>query len=405
MSLYALFTNKAYILVLIYTCFVIYQLYYIKYYIVNWHSLVVGDKTLHMQHNIKNKGELNRHFQEVIGNRIKKLEEMSYGEWLDYNNKNPEIYNGDYTYNISVYERVKNDNANYNIPDRFLLRANKYRESLGLTFEELLKMANYTFLFSIFSPHPDLLHTIFQSTHYKNGTNIYSFYGVDSDLNRPVKMNAIGGKFSKDEGDEVFEGVIYAGYSLLDVEEQYANKYYDFLSKKFLIATSLGTIVTALLMYYASGRSRIWLPFAFLLASNYYILSFIDVVEGITDMANEENKVKDINEGILSISFLAAVNVFIIQSLQANPQTKGDYYEPALLFMLGLVMLLSSLYKITNYNRIDEIRVHRIEKQFMYNGSIYLNMFILVFYSLFILRESKVPMIAYKKFYESITAK
>ena len=35
-----------------------------------------------------------------------------------------------------------------------------------------------------------------------------------------------------------------------------------------------------------------------------------------------------------------------------------------LLFMLGLVMLLASLYKITNYNRIDEIRVHRIEKQF-----------------------------------------
>ena len=73
--------------------------------------------------------------------------------------------------------------------------------------------------------------------------------------------------------------------------------------------------------------------------------------------------------------------------------------------MLGLVMLLASLYKITNYNRIDEIRVHRIEKQFMYNGSIYLNMFILVFYSLVVLKESKVPMVAYKKFFESITSK
>ena len=163
---------------------------------------------------------------------------MSYGEWLDYNNMNPEIYNGGFTYNIAVYERVKNDEGNYNIPDRFLLRANKYRESLGLTYEELLKMANYTFLFSIFSPHPDLIHTMFQSSHYKGGTNIYSFYGVDSDLNRPVKMNAIGAKFSKEEGDGVFEGVIYAGYSLLDVEEQYANKYYDFLSKKFLIGAS-----------------------------------------------------------------------------------------------------------------------------------------------------------------------
>ena len=158
-------------------------------------------------------------------------------------------------------------------------------------------------------------------------------------------------------------------------------------------------------MYYASGRNRLWLPFAFLLASNYYLLSFIDVVEGITDFENEQAKGQDINEGILSISFLAAVNVFIVQSLQANPKTKSDYYEPALLFMVGLVMLLASLYKITNYNRIDEIRVHRIEKQFMYNGSIYINMFILVFYSLFILKESKVPLVAYQKFYESITKK
>ena len=380
-------------------------MYYIKYYILNWHSLVVGDKTLHMQHNIENKAKLNKTFKKVISYKLKKLEEMSYGEWLDYNNINPEIFIDDYSYNVSVYERVKNDDANYNVPDRFLLRANKYRESLGLTFEELLKLANYTFLFSIFAPHPDLLHTIFQSSHYEDGTNVYSFYGVDSDLNRPVKMNAIGGKFRKEENGEVFEGVIYASYSLLDVEEQYANKYYDFLSKKFLITASLATIIVSLLMYYASGRNRLWLPFAFLLASNYYLLSFIDVVEGITNFENEQAKVQDINEGILSISFLAAVNVFIVQSLQANPKTKSDYYEPALLFMVGLVMLLASLYKITNYNRIDEIRVHRIEKQFMYNGSIYINMFILVFYSLFILKESKVPLVAYKKFYESITKK
>ena len=104
-------------------------------------------------------------------------------------------------------------------------------------------------------------------------------------------------------------------------------------------------------------------------------------------------------------NLLALCIQFCIQSLQSNPATKKHYYEPALLFMLGLVMLLASLYKITNYNRIDEIRVHRIEKQFMYNGSIYLNMFILVFYSLVVLKESKVPMIAYRKFYESITQK
>ena len=405
MSLYALFTNKAYALVLIYTCFVVYQMYYIKYYIINWHSLVVGSKTTHMQWNIENRVKLNEILTDEIEKRLKMLDDMTYGEWLDYNNVHPEIFVGEYNYNISVFERVKNDNANYTVPDRFMLRANKVRENLGLTYEELLKMANYTFLFSIFSPHPDLMHTIFQSNHYEGGTNVYSFFTVDSDVNRPVKANAIGGSFTKKEGNGKFEGVIYVGYSLLDVEEQYANKYYDFLSNKFLIGTSIGSLAMALLMYYASGKNRIWLPFAFLIASNYYLLSFIDVVEGITNMPNEENKVKDINDGILSISFLAAVNVFIIQSLQSNAKSRQDYYEPALLFMLGLVMLLSSLYKITNYNRIDEIRVHRIEKQFMYNGSIYINMFILIFYSLFVLKESNMISVATQAFRKSITQK
>ena len=129
----------------------------------------------------------------------------------------------------------------------------------------------------------------------------------------------------------------------------------------------------------------------------------MDVVEGITTLENEEYKVKDINDGILSISFLAAVNIFIIQSLRGSGKSR-DYYEPAILFMVGLVLLLLSLYKITNYNRIDEIRVHRIEKQFMYNGSIYVNLFILVFYSLFIVRQSNIVSYAYDALVKTIAA-
>ena len=65
MSLYALFTNKAYILVLIYTCFVIYQMYYIKYYIINWHSLIVGDKTLQILQSLKHDYEMNSDFDNI----------------------------------------------------------------------------------------------------------------------------------------------------------------------------------------------------------------------------------------------------------------------------------------------------------------------------------------------------
>lgn len=387
------FVNNAYMIVLIYTTFVILEMYYIQKYITNWHSFVVGSKTDYMQWNIEHRQEINTAFEKELEKRLEMLKTMDYSKWLNYNNEFTSIRVGEYAYNIAVYERVKNTNANYNVKDRFLLRSHKIKENIGLTYQELLKQANYTFLFSIFSPHPQFLDTIFDSSHYKGGVNLYSYFSVDGELNRPVKSNAIGGKFQKQDGEggDLFEGVIYASYSLLDVEEQYANKFYDFLSKKFLIGTSLITLVVSLLLYYSSAnKDTIWLPFGFLIASHYYIISFNDVVEGITTLENEEDKVKDINEGILSISFLAAVNVFIIQSLR-DGSNRNSYYEAAIMFMLGLVMLLLSLYKITNYNRIDEIRVHRIEKQFMYNGSIYINVFILLYYSWYVMKEGNIP--------------
>lgn len=403
MSVYSILTNKAYLLIVVYACIVIYQMYYIKHYIVNWRSLISGTKTKHMQWNLENKSVILDAFNKELEKRLKMLETMEYTEWMNYNNLNTQIEIGDYKYTFIVYERVENDVANYTDRYKFLLRAHPVKELLGLTFEELLRQANYTFLFSVFAPHPQMLNTMFNSNHYDNGTNNYAFYSVDPDINRPVKANAVGARYSKKQGRDKFEGVIYGSYSLLDVEEQYANKYYDFMGRTFIAFTSIMTLIVSLLLFYAAGKNAMWLPFAFLISSNYYLLSFMDVVEGITTLENEEYKVKDINDGILSISFLAAVNIFIIQSLRGKDNNR-DYYEPAILFMVGLVLLLMSLYKITNYNRIDEIRVHRIEKQFMYNGSIYVNLFILIFYSLFIVRQSNIVSYAYDTFVKSIAA-
>ena len=178
-------------------------------------------------------------------------------------------------------------------------------------------------------------------------------------------------------------------YSLLDVEEQYANKYYDFLSKPFIITLNIAMLIIPLCMVFVSSgnEGNRWLPYAFIFAAFYYLLNFMDTIEGITNLQGEEQRVKAIDDGILSISFLAAVNVFIIQTLRDNTNVQS-YYEAAILFMVGLILLLLSLYKITNYNRIDEMRLHRIKKQLLYNGSIYVNLFILVFYSVFIIKKS-----------------
>lgn len=382
--------THTYKIVLLWTILMIVQMYYIKIYIINWRSRITGVKTKHMQWNIDNKGLINKTLIEEANKRIEMLKEMNYDEWLNYNNKHPDVVIDKYKYNIFVYERIKNPDANYDVKDSFILRANKNQEILGLPYDELLKLANYTFLFTIFSPNVNFLSNIYNGSQYKEGINIYSYYTVDENINRPVKSNVIAGRFTKTQDDgEVFDGLLYFPYSLVDIEEQYANKYYDFTSKTFMYVVSISILLVTLVLRYIVGNDDyVWLPYVFLVTAVYYLISFIDTIEGITNLEGENERTKEINDGILSISFLAAVNVFIIQSIRDNKKSKHSYYEAAILFMVGLILLLISLYKITNYNRIDELRQHRIVKQFSYNASVYINIFILLYYSFYVIRRS-----------------
>jgi hypothetical protein len=153
---------------------------------------------------------------------------------------------------------------------------------------------------------------------------------------------------------------------------------------------SIGTIIASLLLYHASGQKNFWMSLLFLSILNIYITTFIDTKEGVTNLAVESDKVKDINDGILSISFLAAVNIYILQTLKEIKDHNNLHNESAFLFTLALVLLLFALYKKTNYNKIDDIRTHRIKKQLAYNTTIFVNLFILFNYLVYVARDGKI---------------
>ena len=66
MSVKSLLSNHAYLLVLTYTIFVIFQMYYVKTYIQNWQANLKSDNVDFMQHNIENKKDLNKAFSNEI---------------------------------------------------------------------------------------------------------------------------------------------------------------------------------------------------------------------------------------------------------------------------------------------------------------------------------------------------
>ena len=386
-----LIEKKAYVVMLTYVCILVAQMYIIKHYIFNWQSLIKGANADELKFNVEHKKELNVAFGKEITTRLTMLKEMSYADWLSYNNRNPTFKFEGNTYDIAVWERAQNDVGNYQSNSRFILRANRITENVGLTWIDILRQMNYTFVFSVFKPNPDFLQTIFEGSHYSGDLNLYSYFTVDAQTNRAVKTNAISGVWKKTEDkDHSFEGLILLGYPLLDVEQQYANKYYDFVDNFFVLMISLGTIVVSLLLYYSSQDRNVWSALLFLFITNGYLTHFLNTTEGITDLKAEQDKVKDINDGIMSVSFLAAVNIYILQSLKKNSGSNSLHNETAFLFTIGLVLLLLSLYKQTNYNTIDEIRGHRIQKQIMFNLSILVNAFILINFGLHTTYDSKI---------------
>jgi len=383
--------NHPNILIGAYVCYVILQMYVVKNYILDWQTLITGKNTDQMKYNLAHKPELTNAFTKEIVSRMKMLEHMDYSEWLGYNNTNAVVTQGGYEYDIFLFERSVNSLENYLSNSHYTLRANKNTSDLGLSYSDLLRQTNYAFLFSLFQPNPDMLETIFKGAQYEDGTNIYAHFTMDPSTNRAVKTNIITGVWKKEiDSEHKFEGVIFIGYSLLDVESQYSNKYFEFMDTSFLVIVSLSTIIASLLLYHASGQKNFWMALLFLSILNIYLTTFMNTKEGVTTLSVENDKVKDINDGILSISFLAAVNIYILQTLREVKDHRNLHNESAFLFTLALVLLLFALYKKTNYNKIDDIRTHRIKKQLMYNTSIFVNLFILFNYLVYVARDGHV---------------
>ena len=383
--------NHQNILIGAYVCYVILQMYVVKNYVLDWQSLIKGSNVDQMHYNLAHKPELVEAFTKEVSSRMKMLEHMDYVEWLNYNNKHAVVNHGGYEYDIFIYERAVNSLENYLSNSHYTLRANKNIDNLGLSYADLLRQTNYAFLFSLFQPNPDFLETIYKGPRYEDNTNIYAHFTMDPATNRAVKTNVLTGIWKKEiDSEHVFEGVILLGYNLLDVESQYSNKYFEFMDQSFLVIVSIGSIVASLLLYHSSGQKNFWMSLLFLSILNIYLATFINTKEGVTTLAVENDKVKDINDGILSISFLAAVNIYILQTLKEVKGHNELHSESAFLFTLALVLLLFALYKKTNYNKIDDIRIHRIQKQYVYNTSIFVNLFILFNYLVYVAKDGNI---------------
>jgi hypothetical protein len=306
---------------------------------------------------------------------------MTFHEWIDYNNKNMFVKINGGGYYIFMHEHIKDKN--------FICRVHANPKYPNLLWSDIIKEQNEQFISTKFTCDPDLVFDMFNAGQ-NDIPDIISYYWNDPVTSKLIKKQSLFLSYTKPEKDksglEHNGFVIGVGYNIENLNITYQNKYYNKINN-FYLGTVIFTVISMTLLMsnfniipkYGHIKS-----IGFLVCSLLYIIYYTNSTENLSSPAGEKDKMDSINSGILSISFLIGVNIFIISTLQYSKSSMKLNQETSVIFSVSLLLLMFSIFKITSYSSIDDLVGVRISNQFVFNYSIILNILIIVNYLLFI---------------------
>lgn len=91
----------------------------------------------------------------------------------------------------------------------------------------------------------------------------------------------------------------------------------------------------------------------------------------------EKTKFDGINQGILSMSFMTGISVFILSSMEKSRNTYL-YNETAFLLIIVMFTIIASLFKDNSYVTPSQITTMRSIKEFLFNYCLFVNLFIII---------------------------
>ena len=383
-------------ILLVYAIILIIELLYTHYYLNNWKQYESHELSEQINFNLSNSVELEKLFSKTINERINMLETMDYLDWMKYNNENMYITFKKHKYYLFGWERTKIDEDSRLDNSSFIYRCTPVTKYRDLPVEIVLNEINYHFLYGIYKPDPNMINNMWDlSGLFDKNTNRMMIYWINMKNDKPIKKNVIFNKYKKyikNEEAIAYEGVLGIGYPVLDLELEYSNNYYSYLNFNFFIGFSISSLIVSLLLYYGTDKkSGVLKPVLFMIFVNIYLMNFLNLRAGLTSEESENSKLVDINSGITAISFLVAVNIFIIKTLSdTKNQIYGFLYtESAFLFCISLILLLFASSKNTDFNTITDLRIQNIRSQFFFNMSIIINLIIFFNYLLYVATKSK----------------
>lgn len=361
------------ILLFLYIGIVIFQiifLHLIKYFN-NYYNIKSIDKKIKI-----NCEYYNEITQQIIDELIKRCNllksgKMKYTEWIKYNNENNVIEVKGNKYYFFAYEQGEDTNI-----IRAIIHLNK--NYINLSWTDILKDQDENFIFLKNTTDHNLIKEFIEAGRYK--VNSLKYYWIDAiDLVPVLKESNVITIPATNEHGVITLGI---GIDLKNLDKTNMYMYIDKINLSNVFFISLITIITSVLVLNYSNTNK---SIIFLLLTNIYLLYFLNSGEYISSPEIEIKKIDQINNSILSISFLIVINTFIISSL-----TKTNiklFRESSILFSISIILLLISTITNTNIITINDLTQKRLGKQLIFNFSILLNIFIVINYYLSVTKK------------------
>lgn len=366
-------SNFTYILIC-YVIIVIVQLLYTKYKTSYYTYNTLLDSNI--KFNNDHKKELTDLFVTEITNRANKLTsgKWTYAEWKKYNMENLYLTFKGHKYYFFSWEKG-NDGSGSTYTNVF--HANKKYE--GLNWTDIYKDGSEQFVFVKQTLDEQLIQRMFELG--KHGVRDIKYYWPDFEEVKPVEKESQ--IIVIPAGPTYNELVFGIGMDIDNLNNDNTFYYVNYISPSYIILISVLTLVISCLIKLFATNSTSYKCYLFLIATNIYLLYFLNNTEYHGTSETELKKIDQINSGILSVSFLVGINTFIITALTQSSH-KDLFIQSAIIFSLSLILLLFSAFKKTDSITISQLMEDRLSNQLIYNFSIFLNIFVILNYVVFI---------------------
>ena len=328
--------------------------------------------------------KLDKFVKDKLDEYSKMCKKMGVNKFIDFLNGTDEkgkspllIEHLGYKMNMYFSEKIM-----LNKMDQFVARAGLIKSGNNRLFEHLIEFADYGLPNTIFKTDKQSMEITYYLASKNTNVSPYTFLFRDPIKGKMILKSAYGVVIK----EENFTGLLGLGYNLLDVTDIYVYNYASVIKKSYVVLSLILIFISGLLLTNLSSNlnSTILNMFVFMVCPLVYIYFYLFIEETFSSLENENHKLEKIDNGILSVSFLISVNIFIItQSSLMNfgmLQKKNLFLQSIIIFSTGLIFLLMSVYKTTDYDTIQEMREVRVSKQLAFNIVLYYNIFMIINY-------------------------